>query len=81
MLVQHGGNDKRLVDGWPAYEAALKAANVRHEGYIYPNAEHGLQQRQPRRLRRRRRQTGVGPAPSRTQQSIEGVARARWLQK
>ncbi|MBY0494865.1 MAG: dienelactone hydrolase family protein [Cyanobacteria bacterium] len=42
MLVQHGGNDKRLVDGWPAYEAALKAANVRHEGYIYPNAEHGF---------------------------------------
>jgi carboxymethylenebutenolidase len=42
MLVQHGGNDKRLVEGWPAYEAALKAANVRHEGYIYPNAEHGF---------------------------------------
>ena len=42
MLVQHGGNDKRLVDGWPAYEAALKAANVKHEGYIYPNAEHGF---------------------------------------
>lgn len=42
MLVQHGGNDKRLVDGWPAYEAALKAANVKHEGFIYPNAEHGF---------------------------------------
>ena len=42
MLVQHGGNDKRLVDGWPAYEAALKAANVRYEGYVYPNAEHGF---------------------------------------
>jgi carboxymethylenebutenolidase len=42
MLVHHGGNDKRLVDGWPAYEAALKAANVRYEGYIYPNAEHGF---------------------------------------
>jgi len=42
MLVQHGGNDKRLVEGWPAYEAALKAANVKHEGFIYPNAEHGF---------------------------------------
>ena len=42
MLVQHGGNDKRLVEGWPAYEAALKAANVRYEGYVYPNAEHGF---------------------------------------
>ena len=42
MLIHHGGNDKRLVDGWPAYEAALKAANVRYEGYVYPNAEHGF---------------------------------------
>jgi carboxymethylenebutenolidase len=42
MLIQHGGNDKRLVDGWPAYEAALKAANVKNEGFIYPNAEHGF---------------------------------------
>lgn len=42
MLIHHGGNDKRLVDGWPAYEAALKAANVRHEGFIYANAEHGF---------------------------------------
>jgi carboxymethylenebutenolidase len=42
MLVQHGGNDKRLVEGWPAHEAALKAAGVRYEGYVYPNAEHGF---------------------------------------
>ena len=42
MLIQHGGNDKRLVEGWPAHEAALKAAGVRYEGYVYPNAEHGF---------------------------------------
>ena len=42
MLIQHGGNDKRLVEGWPAYDAALTAANVKHEGFIYPNAEHGF---------------------------------------
>ncbi len=42
MLIHHGGNDKRLVDGWPAYEAALKAANVPHEGFVYPDAEHGF---------------------------------------
>ena len=42
MLIQHGGNDKRLVDGWPAYEAALTAAKVPHEGFIYANAEHGF---------------------------------------
>ena len=42
MLVQHGGNDKRLVDGWPAYEEGLKANKIRYEGYVYPNAEHGF---------------------------------------
>ena len=28
--------------GWPAYEAALKAAGVPHEGHIYPGAVHGF---------------------------------------
>lgn len=42
MLVHHGALDERLVAGWPAYEAALKAAGVRYEGYIYPGAQHGF---------------------------------------
>jgi carboxymethylenebutenolidase len=42
VLVHHGELDKRLVDGWPAYETALKAANVRYEGYVYPGANHGF---------------------------------------
>ena len=42
MLVHHGGEDKRLVDAWPEYDAAMKAAGVRHEGYIYPGAVHGF---------------------------------------
>lgn len=42
MLVQHGGNDTRLVESWPAYEAALREAGVRYQGYVYPNAEHGF---------------------------------------
>jgi len=42
VLVQHGGEDKRLVDAFPEYEAAMKAAGVRHEGYIYPGAVHGF---------------------------------------
>ena len=42
MLIQHGALDERLAAGWPAYEAALKAANVPHEGYIYPGAQHGF---------------------------------------
>jgi carboxymethylenebutenolidase len=42
VLVHHGETDKRLVDAWPAYEAALKAAGVTYEGYIYPGAGHGF---------------------------------------
>jgi carboxymethylenebutenolidase len=42
VLVLHGGEDTRLVEAWPAYEAALKAAGVRYEGHIYPGAVHGF---------------------------------------
>jgi carboxymethylenebutenolidase len=42
VLVHHGQADTRLVEAWPAYEAALKANKVRYEGYIYPNAQHGF---------------------------------------
>jgi len=42
VLVHHGGEDARLVQAWPAYEAALKAAGVTYEGYIYPGAVHGF---------------------------------------
>ncbi len=42
ILVQHGALDRRLVEAWPAYEEALSAAGVTHEGHIYPNAVHGF---------------------------------------
>ena len=42
VLVHHGGEDKRLVDGWPAYDEAMKAAGITHEGHIYPGAVHGF---------------------------------------
>lgn len=42
VLVHHGETDKRLVDAWPAFEAALKAAGVTYEGHIYPGAGHGF---------------------------------------
>ena len=34
--------DTRLVAAWPAYDKALSAANVPHEGHIYPGAGHGF---------------------------------------
>ena len=42
VLVHHGETDTRLVQAWPAYEEALKAAKVTYEGYVYPGAGHGF---------------------------------------
>jgi carboxymethylenebutenolidase len=42
ILVHHGALDTRLAATWPAYDTALTAANVPHEGYIYPGAVHGF---------------------------------------
>jgi carboxymethylenebutenolidase len=42
LLVHHGATDTGLANAWPAYDAALKAANVTHEGYVYEGAGHGF---------------------------------------
>ena len=42
ILVHHGELDTRLASTWPAFDTALKAANVPHEGHIYPGAVHGF---------------------------------------
>jgi carboxymethylenebutenolidase len=42
ILVQHGALDTRLAGTWPAYDKELTAANVPHEGYIYPDSGHGF---------------------------------------
>jgi carboxymethylenebutenolidase len=42
VLVHHGSMDTRLVGGWPAYEAALKANHVTYAGYVYEGAQHGF---------------------------------------
>jgi carboxymethylenebutenolidase len=42
ILVHHGELDTRLVATWSPYDAALKEANIPHEGYIYPGAVHGF---------------------------------------
>jgi carboxymethylenebutenolidase len=40
--AQYGELDTRITGGWPAFDAALTAANVPHEGHIYKNANHGF---------------------------------------
>lgn len=42
LVLQYASLDKRLMDGWPAYEAALKASNIAYEAYIYEGANHGF---------------------------------------
>ena len=42
MLAQYGEADERITSGWPAYEKALAAAKVPHEGHVYKAAQHGF---------------------------------------
>jgi carboxymethylenebutenolidase len=42
LLIHYAELDERVNEGWPAYEAALKAAGVRYEAYIYPGVNHGF---------------------------------------
>jgi carboxymethylenebutenolidase len=42
VLVHNGELDTHGAESWPAYDAALTAARVPHEGYIYANAVHGF---------------------------------------
>jgi carboxymethylenebutenolidase len=42
ISAQYGELDKRITDGWPAFEAELTAARVAHEGHVYQGANHGF---------------------------------------
>lgn len=42
LLAQYGELDTRITSGWPAFDAALTAAQVPHEGYVYVGANHGF---------------------------------------
>ncbi len=42
LLLHYGALDARVNEGWPAYEAALKAAGTRYEAFIYAGANHGF---------------------------------------
>ena len=42
LLLHFGELDKRVNEGWPAYEAALKEHGKEFKAYIYDNANHGF---------------------------------------
>lgn len=42
LLLQYAGLDTRVNEGWPAYEAALKANEKTYTAYTYPNVNHGF---------------------------------------
>jgi carboxymethylenebutenolidase len=42
MLIQSAEVDERINASWPAYETALKAANVKYERFQYPGTQHGF---------------------------------------
>jgi carboxymethylenebutenolidase len=42
LLLHYAGLDTHVNEGWPAYEAALKANGKVYTAYIYPNVNHGF---------------------------------------
>lgn len=42
LQLHFAGEDERVNATWPPYEAALKAAGVRYEAFIYPGVQHGF---------------------------------------
>jgi carboxymethylenebutenolidase len=42
LLIHYAETDDRINAGWPAYEAALKAANAKYTMYKYPGTQHGF---------------------------------------
>jgi carboxymethylenebutenolidase len=42
LLLHYAGLDTRVNEGWPAYEAALKANNKSYAAYVYPEVNHGF---------------------------------------
>lgn len=42
LLIHYAGLDERVNEGWPAYEAALKANHKEYTEYMYPNVNHGF---------------------------------------
>jgi carboxymethylenebutenolidase len=42
LLIHYAATDDRINAGWPAYEAALKAAGVVYTAYTYAGTQHGF---------------------------------------
>ena len=42
LLIQFAGIDDRINAAWPAYEAALKAANASYTAHVYAGTQHGF---------------------------------------
>lgn len=42
LLIHYASTDTRINQAWPAYEAALKAANVTYTMHMYEGAQHGF---------------------------------------
>lgn len=42
LMIHDAEKDERIRAGWPAYEAALKAAGVNYQYFVYPGTEHGF---------------------------------------
>ncbi|HEY0491101.1 MAG TPA: dienelactone hydrolase family protein [Telluria sp.] len=42
LLIHDAEKDERILAGWPAYEAALKANKVDYQHFIYPGTQHGF---------------------------------------
>jgi carboxymethylenebutenolidase len=42
LLIHFAETDERINAAWPAYETALKAANVRYTAHKYPGTQHGF---------------------------------------
>ncbi len=42
LLLHYAEKDERINAGWPAYEAALKTADVSYRAHVYPGTQHGF---------------------------------------
>lgn len=42
LLLHYAELDKNINEGWPAYEAALKAEGKTYEAHVYPGVNHGF---------------------------------------